>query len=115
MARASFDSLLPEGRPDAKNQFLYSIVNDEFQIGVLWFGVRRESGRDEAYVWDLLIYPPYRGKGFGKLAMLELEKIVRELGLASISLNVFGHNERARHMYVSLGYKTVAIRMRKFI
>ena len=45
--------------------------------------------------------------------MLAAEEFARSRGAHKIGLNVFGHNPRAISLYQSLGYSTVAMRMRK--
>jgi ribosomal protein S18 acetylase RimI-like enzyme len=45
--------------------------------------------------------------------MLLAESQARSKGATDLSLNVFGHNAVARHLYEELGYSTIAIRMRK--
>ena len=114
-AQKSFDSLLPDGSPNAIDQYLFTILNDEEKIGVLWFGIKRDRSDPEAYVWDLVIEPSNRGRGYGKLVMLLLEEEVKRLGLSRISLNVFEHNPKARRLYEKLDYKTISRVMSKEI
>ena len=45
--------------------------------------------------------------------MLAAEDVVREAGLAEVSLNVFGFNDVARRLYDSLGYRVVSTAMTK--
>ena len=114
-ARASFARLLPGNRVASPDQYLYTIRHARQKVGVLWFGIQRSQGKAEAFVWHIFIYPPYRGQGYGKRAMLALEGKVQELGLGVIRLNVFGHNAIARQLYEQLGYETVSIRMKKYL
>lgn len=113
IARKSFEKLLPEGHPAAPDQFLYVIEESRRTIGVLWFGIKRDRQVPEAYIWDIFIKPEFRGKGFGKQALLALEEEVKSLGLFRISLNVFGHNDVAQRMYKRLAYRTVSNAMAK--
>jgi ribosomal protein S18 acetylase RimI-like enzyme len=112
-ARRSFVSLLPEGSPNAIDQYLYTLLEGEQKIGVLWFGIKRDRSKPEAYVWDIVIEQSYRGKGYGKQAMFALEEEVKALGLSRISLNVFEHNVKARRLYEQLNYNTVSRIMAK--
>lgn len=113
IAKKSFDTLLPDGHPAAPDQFLYVIEESRQIIGVLWFGIKRDRQIPEAYVWDIVIKPIFRGKGFGKQAILALEEEVKSMGLSRISLNVFGHNDVAQRMYKRLAYRTVSSVMAK--
>jgi ribosomal protein S18 acetylase RimI-like enzyme len=112
-AQRSFASLLPDGSPSATDQYLYSVLEGEQKIGVLWFGIKRDRSKPEAYVWDIVIEQPHRGKGYGKQTMLALEEEVKGLGLSRISLNVFEHNVKARQLYERLNYKTTSRIMAK--
>jgi ribosomal protein S18 acetylase RimI-like enzyme len=66
-------------------------------------------------VYSIEIYEPFRGRGYGRQAMLLAEDEVREKGLSHIALNVFGGNEVARSLYLSLGYVETAVFMRKAV
>ena len=52
-------------------------------------------------------------KGYGRETMALAEVEARNQGLQSWGLNVYGHNQIARHLYESMGYTTTAIRMKK--
>ncbi|HEY7781211.1 MAG TPA: GNAT family N-acetyltransferase [Ktedonobacterales bacterium] len=68
-----------------------------------------------AFVYDIEINEGYRGKGYGKAAMLAVESAVRPMGAAHIDLSVFGYNTTARRLYEGLGYEPIAIGMRKVL
>jgi len=112
-AERDWAQLLPGGRvqPD---HFLYAI-EDELtgeQVGDLWYAKRSiEFEGTFGYVYAIEIRERFRG--FGRRAMLLLEDDVRAAGLTAIALNVFGGNEAARSLYLSLGYAEAAVWMRK--
>lgn len=108
-----FESLLPEGSLNTADQYLYHILADERKVGVLWFGVKKDRAIPEAYVWDIAIEASETGKGYGKQAMLALEKEVKAVGISRISLSVFAHNATARNLYERLGYGAVSSVMLK--
>jgi len=112
-ARHSFTSLLPDNRPDAPGQFLYSIVDGDQNIGTAWFRIREERLPHDAYVLDLIIRPPYRRKGYGRQVMLALEQEISSLGVFRVSLSVFEHNSVARRLYEQMGYTPVSTVMAK--
>lgn len=114
-AKKSFETLLPAGNINVPDQYLYNILTDEQKIGVLWFGIKRNQPVPEVFIWEIIIEPESRGKGYGKLAMSALEEKVKCLGISRIALNVFGHNKTARKLYESLGYETVSSTMMKTI
>lgn len=106
----SFNSLLPGRRVDSPNQSLRTIVADGNKVGSLWFGVR---GKNESFLYDILIFPSCRNKGYGQAAMRAMEDELRKMGITSVALNVFAHNSTASEMYRKLGYTPVAIKMIK--
>jgi ribosomal protein S18 acetylase RimI-like enzyme len=57
----------------------------------------------------------YRGRGYGKQAMLLIEEKARELGLKSIGLHVFGVNQAARNLYEAVGYEITSLNMKKVL
>jgi len=81
-------------------------VQDVFR----WFGVR---GKKETVVWDILIHPWHRNKGYGKAAMMAMEDELRMMNINSIVLNVFAHNSIASTMYLKLGFTPVSTKMSK--
>jgi ribosomal protein S18 acetylase RimI-like enzyme len=79
-------------------------------VGVIWYGLR---GKQEAFVWDILVYPPYRQQGYGKEALVAMELDLRQMQILQVHLNVFPHNLTAARLYSTLGYRAVATRMAK--
>jgi ribosomal protein S18 acetylase RimI-like enzyme len=106
----SFDTALPGRAVDSPKQFLRTILADEQKVGILWYGIR---GQQEAFVWDLLIYPQLRNRGFGREALKAMEQELREMKVESVALNVFAHNSAAARLYSNLGYAPVSTRMSK--
>jgi ribosomal protein S18 acetylase RimI-like enzyme len=103
-AEAEYRELLPEGvaTPD---QYLYSIEDAAgARVGMLWFAVERRAAGPRAFVYDVEIFEPFRRRGYAEQAFKAMEARVRELGLNTISLHVFGHNHAARALYEKLGY-----------
>jgi ribosomal protein S18 acetylase RimI-like enzyme len=110
-----FDSLLPNGL-DTENNYLLSIVDGEGEkVGYLWFAIRGTDNNRHAFVFDFVVFEPYRRRGYGSQAFLALENEVRSQGLYNIRLHVFGHNEPARELYRKLGYLETNVMMRKDI
>lgn len=109
-----FHDLLPDGVA-SKDQYLYSIVDDTTgaKVGILWFAVRRRASLPDAFVYDFLIYEEFRRQGYGKQAFAVLEERVQELGLDSVSLHVFGHNQPAIALYQAAGYEITNLHMTK--
>jgi GNAT superfamily N-acetyltransferase len=107
--------LLPDGvrTPD---MLLFTAVVDEEPVGWVWLCLPSPAnGRDSAWVYDVLIEPEHRGKGYGRAVMEAAEVEVVARGVTRIGLNVFGRNRPARTLYESLGYEVTSLQMVKTI
>jgi ribosomal protein S18 acetylase RimI-like enzyme len=110
-AEGDIEAQLPEG-PSTPDAYLYAVEEDGVHVGYAWMASRPDQvGKPLAYVFDIWIRPDLRGRGLGRAAMVALEDEARALGLDRVRLNVFGHNEVARRLYVSLGYDELSILM----
>lgn len=110
-AAVSDSELFPGGEP-ADGQHVFDVVADGETVGVLWIGLR-DAATNAWWVYDVEIDEAFRGHGYGRTAMLLAEQKAKELGAATLGLNVFGFNTVARGLYESLGYEPTAIQMRK--
>lgn len=113
-SREQFEQLLPEGLA-TENQHLFSVEEGETGalVGRIWFGERGQPSRRTAFIYDFLIHEPYRGRGYGKQTLAALEEKVRELGIETIALHVFGHNRAAINLYQRVGYEITNLHMQK--
>lgn len=113
IANDDFSRFLPNGYMSRDN-FLFTLVSSqEIPVGYLWYVVTGAENNRKAFIADILIYEEFRGKGFGKATMLLLEEHVREQGLDSIGLHVFGFNQKAIRLYKSLDYQITDLVMAK--
>jgi ribosomal protein S18 acetylase RimI-like enzyme len=108
--------LLPHGQP-SPGHYLFAIEDESGErVGDLWFAERtNDFDATVAFVYSIEIAEPFRGRGYGRQAMLLLEDEVRARGLSHVALNVFGGNDIARSLYRSLGYAETAVWMRKAV
>jgi ribosomal protein S18 acetylase RimI-like enzyme len=113
-SRREFKSLLPDGK-DSKDNYIYKMVDSKRKerVGTIWVAIRVENDLPGAFIYDITVGEKFRGKGYGKRAMQELEKVVKNLGYDRISLHVFGHNKVAFSLYQSLDYQVTNILMSK--
>jgi ribosomal protein S18 acetylase RimI-like enzyme len=112
-AQKDYEELLPEGLR-SKNQFLFTLTHDEFgAIGMVWFELRERRAAKSAYLYDINIRRDLRGRGYGRKAIELLEARLRELGVRTIGLNVFGFNHAARALYEKMGYQITGMGMIK--
>jgi RimJ/RimL family protein N-acetyltransferase len=109
-SRAEIEKLWHNGLA-TENQYIFNIVaNEEPEpVGILWFAV----DKGKAFVYDIVIYDAFQRRGYATQAFLILEDKVRQLGLNTISLHVFGHNHAARALYQKLGYAETNVMMSK--
>jgi ribosomal protein S18 acetylase RimI-like enzyme len=105
---------LPEGL-QTEGAYLYSVMETESntQAGYIWFNVTEARTGREAFIYDIYIFEPYQGKGYGKQALLALDESAREIGVSKIGLHVFGQNNRAFELYKKMGYLVTDITMSK--
>ena len=105
--------LLPDGLHTANHYFWNMTDGDAGIVGKLWVFV--DTGRQRAYIYDIVVDAAHRRKGYARQALAALDEFVRPLGLKHIGLNVFGDNPGAKSLYEQMGYYTVATMMQKYI
>jgi RimJ/RimL family protein N-acetyltransferase len=113
-SKADLEKGLSQGL-QSKDQYLFSIQDEQSgeRVGVLWYSLMSSETRKTVFIADILIYEQFRGRGYGKQAMLLAEDHGRDLGATRIGLHVFGHNTAAHALYKKLGYKETSIQMVK--
>ena len=111
-ANEQFPRLLPNGLETASTWLMMIEAGEGDRVGAIWIGAH-PANQSWAFVWDIKIDEPHRGRGFGRAAMLAAEQLAVDNGRSEIGLNVFGFNERARHLYATLGYRVVSTSMSK--
>ena len=97
---ASFDEMLPEGRPGTGHH-LFHLSHEGEVAGIVWVCLRWPA---QAWVYDVEVDPDRRGRGLGAAAMVHAARWTRSRGVAWLGLNVFGPNAHARSLYERLGY-----------
>ena len=114
LADEEYTRLLPQGLQTADN-FLYTAIDEATgdKVGHIWFTKMTYGGQTFAFIYDIIIFEEYRRRGYGEATMLAVEEKVREQGLDSIALHVFGHNHAAKTLYVKIGYEITDINMMK--
>jgi ribosomal protein S18 acetylase RimI-like enzyme len=110
-AEEEYKRLLPKGEK-TENNFLYTILDHDKAVGAIWLA---QLSEEKGYIYDINIGEKYRGFGYGKEAMKQIESVGQKLGLKNIGLHVFGHNKVARGLYEKLGYQTTNVLMEKEI
>lgn len=110
-SKKEFEELLPDG-VNSRDQFLYSIVAEsDTRIGLLWVQVKDQK----AFIYDFIIDEAFRGKGYGKQALLVMDEKLKSMNVESVGLHVFGDNTTAQELYKKAGFKITGIQMKKVL
>ena len=101
-AAAQTNQLLPDGLSTANNSFLCLCAREQV-VGTNWIAHHRAPGM--SWVYAVEVHEGYRGKGYGRAAMVLGERASLDAGDTHLALNVFGHNNVAISLYTSMGYR----------
>jgi GNAT superfamily N-acetyltransferase len=112
-SRGQIGSLLKDGLATAHQHLWRLVAAGDAPAGILWVDVNEDEHR--AFIYDFMIVPELRGKGYGRQALEAMETALRDLGVTRVALSVFGHNHVARRLYEHTGYDIVALHMQKEI
>jgi len=112
-ATALFAELVPDGPATAGHEFRSVVAADGTAVGALWFAAEGEPGHGTAFIWDIVVEPAFRGRGYGRAALDALDRLARSMGYRAVRLHVFGDNETARGLYRSAGYEETDVTMLK--
>jgi ribosomal protein S18 acetylase RimI-like enzyme len=115
-AVAAYARLLPDGLR-TENQFLFSVreVASGNRVGLLWFARKTQGARTWLWIYDIIVDPAFRGRGYGERVLGLAEEEARARGASSVELHVFGHNAVARRLYERTGYQVTNLTMRKLV
>lgn len=72
-------------------------------IGFIW--IQKNSEGRYAFGYDIYLEPEYRSKGFGRDIMLQCKNKLKAAGIDTVKICVYEHNQIARRLYDSLGFK----------
>ncbi len=101
ISKNEFDSLFKKGLHSS--QFIIkNIILGTKVIGFIWYEVNNIT----AHIYDIFIYKNYRNKGYGKEALLKLQRELKKQHIKYVELNVFSHNQRAIDFYQRLNFRT---------
>ncbi|WP_179106535.1 GNAT family N-acetyltransferase [Terribacillus halophilus] len=118
LALEEAQQLLNNLLPDNHNTQGYEVCNiysskEGANIGVLWYNIQPDSNK--AFVYHILIHDSYRRKGYATAVLHQLESEMKNQGITSLGLSVYGNNPNAYHLYKKLGYTTSSISMGKVL
>ena len=102
--------------PARTSQLFFRLIAGEQPVGWLWLAIPFPGG-DPTMAWMnyVQVDEEFRGRGYGRQAMLLAEEEAATRGMTSVGLNVLGNNTVARGLYNSLGYQVTAQQMKKVL
>lgn len=112
-AEKELSTLLPDGHHSPGHIFFTIEAEPGASVGALWIAKTERAFGSIGYIYDLVVWPEYRRKGYAAQAMRALETEAEKLGFQGLALHVFGHNKFARDLYCKLGYEPTNINMFK--
>jgi ribosomal protein S18 acetylase RimI-like enzyme len=95
----------------------FFIIEADAKIGffVLSLGYSPEHGGTDGFIDDIYITPEHRGRGLGREALsLALEES-RKCGVRVLLLEVEANNDRAYHLYQSIGFTDTHRRLLRLV
>ena len=105
-AREQHDRLLPNGHETAGHRFLRIVAEGTPAVGGLWLWI--DDASEQAFLYNITIFAPYRHQGFASAALSLVERLCRDSGCRALGLNVFASNEAALALYRKVGFRSVA-------
>lgn len=107
LAGAAFAELFSDEPDSDRHRFFVlrnAVTGDE--VGAAWVRLGENPSVDDATFLDLVIRPGSRRRGYGELAMAEIERRLAEEGVRRVTANVFGGNSASLGLIGRRGWKT---------
>lgn len=103
---AELAQLLPDGQ-DTEQNFLMMIKKEDdlTEVGYIWTIHEFTNDSMQSFLCDLAIYEEYRGQGFAKEALSQMEKSAYTYGCEESILFVKNDNTKAISLYQEWGYQ----------
>ena len=111
-AKREIADYLPEGVNTPGHKLLCVIAKeDNRHVGYLWY--KPDTAMETVFIYDFHIFNACQGLGMGKQTLQAFEQAMRGEGFKQVNLRVAGDNERARHVYETVGFSVTGINMSK--
>jgi len=111
-SRKQTGSLLPQGL-QTKDHHLFTLYDGDTEVGMVWLRAEMDRPIKRGFIFYVEVKEEFRGKGYGKQAMLLIEEKAHDLGIRQMALHVFGNNNVARNLYERMGYQVSSMNMFK--
>jgi ribosomal protein S18 acetylase RimI-like enzyme len=107
-------STIPRGpRTEGHRMSIVEDAGSGERVGYVWWAERELDAGPAAWIYDVYIDEPFRGRGYGRALMGAVESQALEAGLARMELHVWVDNEPATSLYRSLGFVASGMEMFK--
>jgi len=100
-------------KPDGEDvEYIPFAIYDENQMVGFIMHAYEEKTTDSYWINGFLIDERYQGRGYGKAALLEMIQWIKQRHpqCEAIRLTVYPENERAKKLYLSLGFQQTVLR-----
>jgi GNAT superfamily N-acetyltransferase len=115
-SREAHQKLLPEGvDTPGHHHFLARDARSGEAVGHIWLKEERDQFIPSGFIFAVLVYEQFRGRGYGTKIMQGIEEKASALGLRRLALHVFAQNPVAVHLYESAGYGMTSLNMMREI
>lgn len=112
LARKELQRSFPTGYESNNHQLLCIELQQELRVvGYLWHCPNEID--HSTFVYDFYIDEKYRGNGYGKRALAQLEAQLKNVGIKQVKLRVAYHNKRALALYQEVGFMITGYNMSK--
>lgn len=101
------EALFPEHGLAAVHALIGEIDGAPQGYALYFFNFSTFIGRPGLYLEDVFVRPPFRGRGLGKLLLVELAKIARRRGCGRMEWSVLDWNTPAIEFYKSIGARAM--------
>lgn len=110
-AARDYAAVFPGGRVQDDHFALVVETADGRSVGYVVYALRAQGRK--AWLYELEIDEPERGRGYGREALRLFEEHARARGVLEVGLNVFAGNELARALYRRSGWREQSVWMIK--
>ncbi|HUX03508.1 MAG TPA: GNAT family N-acetyltransferase [Acidimicrobiales bacterium] len=116
LAAEQTDVILPQGLATPGTLILHARTHEGTRVGHVWISLEPQGhASGEAWIYDIEVDEPMRGRGYGRLLLEAAERAALASGATALGLNVFGANHVARTLYEHSGYEVQTLQMRKML
>lgn len=114
VARKEMEQLLPGGiDTPGHSVFGLTVSGQSAPVGYLWVASMQRGSAKVAYIYQIMVKPECRRRGYAGEALQQVEALARKDGHSAMALNVFAKNTQAQSLYSSLGYFVTNVYMVK--